>query len=321
MELVSVISLVLSFVLTVASVKLLIPILTRLKLGQRILEIGPTWHSGKSGTPTMGGIAFIIIFSIVSVVCCLLYECFSSEVTICIIYAVLSGTVGLIDDAVKMRHKRNEGLTPFAKFTFQLVLATAFVISVRLSGVVDTAVYLPFIKKELELGRFFYPFSLLFLTGFANAVNLTDGLDGLCASVSSVNVLFFAIIALGALRIGDAVLAFSVLGICLGFLVYNSYPAKIFMGDTGSLFLGGVISALAFVSGKETVLFIVGGIYILEAVSVVLQVVCYKTTKKRLFLMAPIHHHFEKKGKSETTVTLGFTAVSGILAVVAYCFA
>ena len=322
MERYAIFALFASFVITASAVKLLIPILTKLKFGQRILEIGPSWHSSKSGTPTMGGIAFILTALLVLGVFALINGGEEAlKLVFCLLYAVLNGFIGVLDDAVKMKRKQNEGLTAFMKFLLQLAAASLFITVMRISGMITTEIYIPFLKIDFDIGRLYYPFAIIFLTGFVNAVNLTDGLDGLCSSVTAVVAFFFAMLAISVDSYASTVISLSILGICLGFLIYNFHPAKIFMGDTGSLFLGSTISALSLISGKNTVLFIVGAVYLLEAVSVILQVLYYKAMKKRLFLMAPIHHHFEKKGMSEVSITISFAFVTAITSVIAYLFA
>ena len=315
-------ALVIAFAVTAVAVRLLIPVLTKMKLGQRILDIGPSWHMSKSGTPTMGGLAFIIaVLTVLAVFLPLLGGEQARMLGVTALYAVLNGVIGMIDDGVKMKRKQNEGLSAFSKFLLQAVAAALFITVMRNFGMLESELYIPFWGKTVGLGRLYYPFAIVFLTGFVNAVNLTDGLDGLCSSVTAAVALFLTVTAISVNGNALAVLSLAVLGICLAFLIFNFHPAKIFMGDTGSLFLGGAVSAIALVSGKSTLLFIVGGVYLLEAVSVILQVLYYKATKKRLFLMAPIHHHFEKKGMGEVKITLMLTLATLGLAAVALIFA
>lgn len=310
---------VLSFVLSALLEKILIPLLKRLKIGQKILEIGPSWHIEKQGTPTMGGIAFIISASVCTFVFGL-FVGFDKKAVLVALYALANGLIGICDDLIKIKRKRNEGLSATSKFILQLVFAALFIISLISLEAVNTELYIPFLGVSADIGRLYYPFALLLLTGFGNAVNLTDGLDGLCSSVSAVVLVYFSAVFLGT---GEELLGtFSValLGGVIGFLMYNFYPAKVFMGDTGSLYLGGVISALALVYEKNTAVFAVGAVYLWEALSVILQVLYYKMTKKRLFLMAPYHHHLEKRGMSEVKITLGFASVTLVLAAVSYLF-
>jgi phospho-N-acetylmuramoyl-pentapeptide-transferase len=232
----------------------------------------------------------------------------------------LNGVIGIADDLMKLKRKQNEGVSASVKFLLQLGVASAFVVMLSINGIVYTELYLPFVKQTVYIGNFYYPFALVFLTGFTNSVNLTDGLDGLCSSVSGAVCMFFALLAINAGDVFGSVIPVGLLAGVLAFLIYNFYPAKVFMGDTGSLFIGGAISGLALVSGKATLLLIVGGIYLFEAFSVILQVLYYKLTKKRLFLMAPFHHHLEKRGHSEISIVFIFTAVTLVLGAVAYMF-
>ncbi|MBR2474555.1 MAG: phospho-N-acetylmuramoyl-pentapeptide-transferase [Clostridia bacterium] len=317
----SVIAFAAAFLVTVIAVKLLIPVLRRLKMGQRILTIGPAWHMNKQGTPTMGGIAFFIGSATVSLIFAIIADGgVDVTLTLSIAYVALNGLVGVLDDGVKLKRKQNEGLSAFSKFFLQILLATFYVIALRANGLVTTELYVPFLSKSVDIGRLYYPFALLFLTGFSNAVNLTDGLDGLCSSVTAAVALFFAVIGMRYGQYATSVLMLTALGACLGFLVFNFHPAKVFMGDTGSLFLGSAVSAAALVSGRATLIFLVGIVYLIEALSVVLQVGYYKLTKKRLFLMAPMHHHLEKKGYSEVKITFIFTALTLAFAAIAYLF-
>ena len=306
-----------AFSVTAASLLAIIPALRRLKMGQRILEIGPAWHSKKQGTPTMGGVSFIIAVIIAALTYSFLSDGVGAHVTAALVYVILNGAVGMLDDLVKLKRKQNEGLSAFTKFLLQLVLATAFTVYCSINGFIDTFVYIPFWGSEIELGKAYYPIVLLFLTGFGNAVNLSDGLDGLCSSVSAVTLTFLALITLSA-DSDLAMLSVAGVGICLGFLIYNRHPARVFMGDTGSLFLGALISSVALLSQKGALLFIAGGIYVTEAASVILQVLYYKLTKKRLFLIAPYHHHLERKGMGEVSITRLFVLVSALLSVIAY---
>lgn len=319
MEKVVLLSLVVSFAVSAVLTKALIPMLRRLKMGQRILEIGPSWHVAKQGTPTMGGLAFIVAVLLVSLVYSFFYK-WSVGLILVTVYAVMNGLIGITDDLLKIKRKQNEGLTASSKLFLQLLAATVFIILLFVNGLVSEELYIPFVRKTVSIGRLWYPFALLMLVGFTNAVNLTDGLDGLCSSVSGAVALTMALISMAFGEYAGSVVSFAVLGACLGFLIYNFYPAKIFMGDTGSLFLGAAISGVALISYKNTALLIIGGVYLLEALSVILQVLYYKATKKRLFLMAPYHHHLEKKGMSEVKITLVLTALTLSLGAASYLF-
>lgn len=307
----------------------MIPYLHRLKFGQTILDIGPAWHKKKQGTPTMGGIMFII------------------GVTIAVVtgYATLAATnpglladirnnlrlfagmamalafaaIGFLDDYIKVVRKRNMGLTARQKYLMQLVVGVFYLTMLYLSGDVSTEITIPFFG-QLKLGLLYYVLAMIIITGFANAVNLTDGIDGLASSVTFVYALTFLIIA-GILRFAQTgLMACALAGGCLGFLVWNFYPAKVFMGDTGSLFFGGLVVALAFDVGVPLLLVFAGVIYWCEAFSVILQVISFKTTGKRIFKMSPIHHHFEMSGWSEIKIVTVFSIVTlagGLLSVLA----
>ena len=254
-----------SFIGTAIALRYLIPVLKSKKVGQKILDIGPRWHKDKEGTPTMGGIAFIIFISLSSVLG-IMYLFFTGQtgekefltLLITVLYAVLNGFIGVTDDVQKLRRKKNEGLTATEKYLLQLAASLVFIFLLMRFGNVDTTVTMPFFRKKLDLGAFWYPLALLFLTGFTNAVNLTDGLDGLCGSVSAAVALFFSLYLLSKGEVGGTLISTSIIGGMLGFLIYNLHPAKVFMGDTGSLFLGAIISGLSLCSGNAVILFIVG---------------------------------------------------------------
>lgn len=316
-----------SFFGTAITLHFLIPVLKSKKMGQKILDIGPRWHKDKEGTPTMCGIAFLIFITL-SAVFVWGYLFFIGNIEakelygllLTALYAVSNGIIGLIDDARKLKRKRNEGLTAREKYLLQLISAAFYVVALVFLGAADTSVYIPFFGIYLDLGIFWYPLTLLFLTGFVNAVNLTDGIDGLCATVSAVVALFMSAYCLWLGEGGGTALYSALLGGCLGFLIYNLHPAKGFMGDTGSLFLGALISGAALTLGDPITLFFVGAVYLSEAVSVIIQVVFFKLTGKRVFLMAPLHHHFEKKGMTEMKITALFAAVTAALSFIVLYF-
>ncbi len=317
--------LVCSFVLCAGITRYIIPKLKSLKLGQKILDIGPRWHKGKEGTPTMGGIAMILAsLPVLIAAVCFIGINFGWEHTVKIAIAyvtsVLYGCIGLLDDSVKMLKKQNEGLTAKQKYALQFLLAIAFLVAMRLWGGLDTTLTIPYLNTDIQLGWFYYIFAVLLITGVVNAVNLTDGIDGLASGVTLVVGGFFAVIAMGMgmNAISETVLSACVVGVTLGFLVYNAYPAKIFMGDTGSLFLGGMVVSLAFMVNSPLIIVVCGIIYIVEAFSVIIQVTCYKLTKKRVFKMAPIHHHFEMCKWSEVKIVTVFMIVTALASVAAY---
>ena len=320
------ISFVLSFISCALITRYLIPKLKSLKMGQKILDIGPRWHKGKEGTPTMGGIAMIItlvlvtVFALVAGLISPSLRSVSSRVALVFGYAMLNGLTGIIDDRVKLLKKQNEGLTAPQKYALQFVCAVLFLLGMRLTGNIDTTLHIPFTKISADLGIFYYLIAVLLLTGVVNAVNLTDGIDGLAASNTLLVGVFFSVMAFTA-RLGGADLALlggTLAGVCGGFLVYNFYPAKIFMGDTGSLFLGGLVVGGAFMLGSPLTVILFGLVYIIETASVILQVASFKLTGKRIFKMAPIHHHFEMCGWSEIKIVSVFSAVTAVMCAVAF---
>ncbi len=318
------ISLVASFALTVLFSRVLIPKLKSLKVGQKILDIGPRWHKNKEGTPTMGGIAFIaaniIVFAILTVVLAVAKKDIDfAKLIICFAFAISNAVIGVIDDRAKIFKKQNQGLTAPQKYLLQLVSAALFLFFMAINGSVSTALYIPFVGKTLELGWFYYVFSLVLITGIVNSVNLTDGLDGLASSVTFVVGGFFALAAFVCGVFELSLMSGLVIGAVLGFLVYNFYPARVFMGDTGSLYLGGAVVAMAYLLDNPAILFTVGIIYIIESFSVILQVGYFKITHgKRLFKMAPIHHHFEKCGWSEIKVVFVFSIITLVFCAISW---
>jgi len=323
-----IIPMVLTFVLTVCILRPLIPFLKSKKMGQKILEIGPRWHKNKEGTPMMGGLAFIAA-SVAVLFASLIFMALTSEMTtllpaaLVVGYGVLNALIGFIDDSAKLRKKQNEGLTARQKYLLQLAAAALFLILLHLTDVISTELYIPFVGVSWDLGVFYYIIALLLLTGIVNSVNLTDGIDGLSSSVTLVVGIFFTAAAFlsGNVENSNAVALIGALliGGTLGFLVYNFYPARIFMGDTGSLFLGGMVVGCAFIAGNPLIIVICGIIYICEAASVILQVGYFKLTHgKRLFKMAPIHHHFEKCGWNEIRIVAVFSAVTAVFCAAAW---
>lgn len=310
-------------VLTVAALRLLIPKLRSMKMGQKILDIGPRWHKSKEGTPTMGGLAFAVPVTVVTAAAIAVAPALGIDIPVApvlltLLLAVGNGVIGVIDDLTKFKKKQNEGLTAPQKYALQLAMAGAFLALLRLYGTPDTAVSIPFTDIHLELGWFYYVFALIFITGIINSVNLTDGIDGLASSVTLVVAVFLSVLGFTYAKYDAALLGGVTVGATLGFLVYNFYPARIFMGDTGSLFLGGIVAGAAFVIDSPLCMAIAGIIYICEALSDIIQVGVYKLTHKRVFKMAPIHHHFEKCGWSEKKIVFAFSAVTLIASAIAY---
>lgn len=314
-----------SLLISAVILRAMIPKLRELKLGQHILKIGPEWHNAKEGTPTMGGISFAVSVSVVfAAVSIILFAVPEAEwkpaaetfypAILALCYALLCGCCGAVDDMTKLRKKENAGLSASKKYLVLLIATAAYLYGMRRLCGLGTSIYIPFIEIELEMGIWFWVFSAVLLTGTVNAVNLTDGVDGLCGSVTAVAALYFLAQSLYIGNAPLAVLSCACFGGCGGFLVYNLYPARVFMGDTGALFLGGLISGLAFGAASPTVLFIVGFVYMLEALSVILQVLFYKLTGRRIFRMAPFHHHLEKCGWSERRIVAFFTFLTAALA-------
>lgn len=320
-----IITLVLTFALTVTTARLLIPGLKSHKMGQKILDIGPRWHKSKEGTPTMGGLSFIIA-SLFVVLTAGLYGCFiyndngaALKLALTLAMAYLNGLIGFLDDYMKFIKKQNEGLRAGQKFLLQLLVAGGYLLLMELSGSLDTSLYIPYADISVELGIVYYLFALVLLTGIVNSVNLTDGIDGLASTVTFIVAAFFAV---AAFRFGaweTVFLSALTAGACLGFLVYNFYPARVFMGDTGSLFLGGLVVGAAFMINNPAIIFIAGLIYLIESASVMIQVTYFKLTGgKRFFKMAPIHHHFEKCGWSEIKIVAVFGVTTAVMCIAAY---
>ncbi len=316
------------FILTAFFTRLIIPKLKSMKLGQTILEIGPRWHKNKEGTPTMGGIAFIsaiLLVSVVLVILCLtvLDEPLFIRLIITVVFAALNGAIGIIDDMTKFKNHRNEGLSASQKFLLQLIVAALYLFALSYTGFINTVMHIPFTNIGLELKIVYYPMALIVITGIINSVNLTDGIDGLASSVTMVVGAAFAVLSFFNSDIELSFLSSMIIGACLGFLVYNFYPARIFMGDTGSLFLGAAAVGCAFMMNDPFIILIIGIVYVAESLSVIIQVGSFKLTGKRVFKMSPIHHHFEKCGWSEikivsvfSFVTFVFSAIAVILSVI-----
>ena len=297
----------------------LIPLMKHRQFGQFIREEGPQAHLSKAGTPTMGGIAFIVGITVAMVVSMFMKGSMTTEKIAILLSMFAFGAIGFIDDYNKVAKKQNEGLTPKQKLILQLVFGAA--LAVFMMAKAGTTMLIPFFGKTVDFGIMYIPFVIFIEVAMANAVNLTDGLDGLAASTSSIVACTFAIVGM-TVHGGNEPMAIAgqaVFGALIGFLLYNHYPAKIFMGDTGSMALGGVLSAMAIVGHMEWLLPIAGLIYVIEALSVIIQVTYFKKTGgKRVFRMAPIHHHFELGGWHETKVVRVFCIFTFICCVIAY---
>ena len=313
------------FLLTVIVLRKLIPILKSKKMGQKILEIGPRWHKSKDGTPTMGGLSFLAVITVVgAVLLAVAYFTGDADSKLCaggaltLFLAVSNGCVGIFDDWKKLQKKQNEGLTPPQKYLLQLVCAAVYLLGMYHEGLVDSILRIPFTSVEVELGLFYYLLVLILITGIVNSVNLTDGIDGLLSMISFVigGFLFLTAVRSGNIPLG--VIGCGIVGGVLGFLVYNYHPARVFMGDTGSLFLGGLFAGSAFMLATPFLVLIYGIVFVLESASVILQVGCYKLTKKRIFRMAPIHHHFEMCGWSELKICYVFSGITLLFCILSY---
>jgi len=312
---------VVGFLLTLVIGKFLIPELRRLKAGQEIREEGPKWHAGKAGTPTMGGIMFIIGAG-VAVFAVGWKQMLSGEFAHLYVYlfALIFGLIGFVDDYRKVRQHQNEGLTAKQKFVLQLAAAVLFLSLMRYEGLLTNTLYIPFVNVSITINWILYlVFAAFVIVGCVNAVNLTDGVDGLATGVTFVVMAFFTVTALVWRLTALSLFPAAMLGGLAAFYVYNRHPAKTFMGDTGSLFLGGAVAALAFAMDMPLILIPVGIIYIAETGSVILQVGYFKLTHgKRLFKMSPLHHHFELCGWSEKKLVAVFSGITLVCCVLAY---
>jgi len=297
---------------------LLLPVLRALKAGQSIREVGPIWHNYKSGTPMMGGLMFIF-----SLVICLVLAIPTMEdhsVFYVLVLSLCFGAIGFLDDFCKMKKKQNEGLTSIQKLLLQLAVSALFLYLMYHNGGMNTALYIPFVNVRFELHPLLYIFFAMFvMVGCTNAVNLTDGVDGLSSSVTIPVMVFFTAAAFAQNKLDLALMPACLVGGLIAYLFYNWHPAKVFMGDTGSLFLGGAVCGLAFALNMPLILILVGFVYIVETLSVILQVGYFKITHgKRLFKMSPIHHHFEMCGWKEVKIVLVFSAVSAVMCAIAW---
>ena len=296
----------------------LLPILRALKAGQSIREDGPIWHNYKAGTPMMGGLMFIA-----AAILCLIGNLFTMEdhaVFFVLLMALAFGAIGFLDDFFKMKYKRNLGLTSIQKFMLQLAISALFLYVMYKQGAMSSHLYIPFVDLTFEVHPLVYIFIAMFImVGCDNAVNITDGVDGLSSSVTLPVMAFFTAAAVLKGKYDLALLPASLFGGLIAYLFYNWHPAKVFMGDTGSLFLGGVVCGLAFALDMPLILILVGFVYICETLSVILQVGYFKLTHgKRLFKMAPIHHHFEMCGWKEVKIVITFALVSCVMCVIAW---
>ena len=314
-------ALAVSFVLTLVIGRFLIPELRKLKAGQEIRTDGPTWHAGKAGTPTMGGIMFIL-GSGVAVFAVGWNQMLRGQFTHLYVYlfALVFGISGFVDDYRKVRQHQNEGLTAKQKFVLQLLAAVGFLCLMRYEGLLTNELYIPFAGVTVAVNWIVYlVFAAFVIVGCVNAVNLTDGIDGLACSVTFVVMAFFMVTAIGWKMAELSLFPAALTGGLAAFFLYNHHPAKTFMGDTGSLFLGGAVAAVAFAMDMPLVLIPVGIIYIAETMSDIIQVAYFKATHgKRFFKMAPLHHHLELSGWSEAKLVSVFSAITAVCCVLAY---
>lgn len=296
----------------------LLPVLRALKAGQSIREVGPTWHNYKAGTPMMGGLMFIF-----AAIICLVINAFTMEdytVFYVLALSLCFGLVGFLDDFFKLKFKRNLGLTSAQKAMLQMAVSALYLYLLYKQDVMSCDLYIPFINATFTIHPLVYIFFAMFvMVGCVNAVNITDGVDGLCGSVTIPVMIFFAVVALAKRELDLALLPACLAGGLIAYLFYNWHPAKVFMGDTGSLFLGGAVCALAFALDMPLVLILVGCMYIVETLSVILQVAYFKLTGgKRIFKMAPIHHHFEMCGWKEEKIVLVFSGITAVMCILAW---
>ena len=304
---------VVSLVVGLALGPLVIKKLKEFHARQEEREEGPESHKYKAGTPTMGGI--LILFALT--VSVLLFNGAEPSKLMALFLTLGNGLIGFADDSIKAVKKRNLGLTAKQKLAGQAVISVIFCIALKVFADMPTTVWIPFTDITVDLGMAYYLFVFLIIVGATNAVNLTDGLDGLAAGSSAITAVAYVVISVALGYGGIAIFGAALAGACLGFLFYNQHPAKIFMGDTGSLALGGSMAAMAILTKTELLLVIAGGLYVLEALSVILQVISFKTRGVRIFKMSPVHHHFELSGWSEVKVVTVFWLFSALVAIIA----
>lgn len=314
--------LITSFLIGISLDFILIPILTKFKFGQNIREIGPKWHKNKVGTPTMGGIIFILS----SVISTCIWQTFNplplveSSLTMLLLFTSLAfGLIGTLDDIIKIKRKQNAGLSAAQKYGLQLFVAAIFLIFAKRYQIVIDILNIPKIGS-INLGVFFAPILLFIITGCVNSVNLTDGLDGLASSVSLIILIFLSILSSRFNHVGITNLTCALIGGLLSFLLFNKYPARVFMGDCGSLFLGGYVGAISTILGVNAMLPIFGICYVIETLSVIIQVFSFKLTGKRIFKMSPLHHHFEMCGFSESKIVWMFSIFTLLMCILSNFF-
>ncbi|MCM0650164.1 phospho-N-acetylmuramoyl-pentapeptide-transferase [Clostridium swellfunianum] len=308
-------AILLGFLLSSIIGTILIPLFKRLKLGQNIREEGPKSHYKKASTPTFGGIVFILS----SIIAMLFFiKQYNKEIQFVFYSLIVFGFIGFLDDFLKKVHKKNEGLTSKQKMLLLLFASTTFAIYAYYNPRIGSTIILPFGGRMIDLGLLYIPFIIFIYAATTNSVNLTDGLDGLAASVTLLVMVFFALVAFNLGYYTLSIFCGCMSGALLGFLRFNSFPAKIIMGDTGALALGGMVATIAIILKTPFIIAIVGGIYVLEALSDLIQVISYKTTGKRVFKMAPIHHSFELSGWHEAKIVSLFSIITTILCLIGF---
>ena len=307
-----IVTIVISFFITLILGPIVIPILHRLKVGQSIRDEGPKSHITKSGTPTMGGLIMIAAILITAITSGLV----NKDLFVVIFATISFGLIGFIDDFIKVVLKRNLGLKAYQKLLGQIIVAVIIAFYQSTISISGTNILIPFMNQYWDLGYFYVPYIAFVVVATANSVNLTDGLDGLAAGVTLIVASFFSLVAMNWGYSSIAVFCGALTGACLGFLRFNAHPAKVFMGDTGSMALGGAVATIAVLMNLTLLIPIVGGIYFAEALSVIIQVISFKLTGKRVFRMSPLHHHYELKGWKETKVVAVFWSITLVLCIV-----
>jgi len=308
-------TILLSFLITVILSPVFIPFLRRLKFGQSIREEGPKSHQKKTGTPTMGGLMILLSIVVTTIVMTQKFSGLTVETFLLLFVTLGFGLLGFLDDFIKVVMKRNLGLTSKQKLLGQIVVSVIFYVVFQQSDF-STVISIPLTDFSFDLGWGYVLLVIFWMVGFSNAVNLTDGLDGLVSGTAAIAFGAFAVLAWNQSLFEVSIFSVAVVGAVLGFLVFNAHPAKVFMGDTGSLALGGAIATIAILTKLEFLLIIIGGVFVVETLSVILQVISFKTTGKRIFRMSPLHHHYELLGWSEWRVVVTFWTVGLLFAII-----
>ena len=304
-----------SFFITFLIGKLLIPIIRTLNLGQNIREDGPKSHQKKAGTPTFGGVIFILASIVVTLILCKDYK---GEGMAALYSLIIFGLIGLTDDILKKLHKKNEGLKPMGKLFLLLIASCAFAIYGYNTLSIGSSIYIPLLNTSVDIKLMYIPFIIFYYLCTTNAVNLTDGLDGLCSTVTIIVMIFLLILSFSLGHYSLSIFCSIMVGCLLAFLIFNAFPAKIIMGDTGSLALGGAVATVAMILKLPLIIIIIGGIYVIETLSVIIQVASFKLLGKRVFKMAPIHHAFELSGFHETKIVTIFSVITILLCLIAF---